>query len=600
VQLLALLLVAVVVPSACVLWFMNEAVESQAAATRVTLVDAYRGQLRLVRGRLNAYWERRVAELEDDLPRSPAGAFEHLVTSGAANSAIVLGPDSAPLYPCLVADPGDLASGDPSGSAAARAAQQKVRELVQAGQRRAAIDAINRHFISGPGARGLDADGRLIAADEQLLLIDLLPASDPRRLRAIGRLTALVNDYSTVRLRSAQRLFLMEQLRSIGSEASAGPFPTLDAERLAISFLETERPARAGAGLRPTVTRDVWQASSPGGRVVALYRASTVMRAMRALLDEEDSPAVDFRVIEPGTASDDEAVAIGSALPGWEVSFAMSDRSAAGSAPHGRRNSYVAIALLAIGAIATAAATLGGAARRQARLAALRTDLVSAVSHELKTPLAAMRLLVDALLEDVELDPAKTRDYLQLMSVENARLSRLIENFLTFSRLERNRYQFAFKPTNPADVVREALSAMPEGRRSDGASTVDIAPDLPSILADQDGLVTVLLNLLDNAYKYTPAEPRISLRVFRETDHVVFAVEDNGIGIPAREQKRIFRRFYRLDRRLARDTAGTGLGLSIVDGIVRAHGGRVRVRSEPGRGSTFAVYVPIVTGGAPG
>jgi signal transduction histidine kinase len=223
---------------------------------------------------------------------------------------------------------------------------------------------------------------------------------------------------------------------------------------------------------------------------------------------------------------------------------------------------------------------------------------VSAVSHELKTPLASMRLLVDALLQDERLDPAKTRDYLQLMAVENARLSRLIENFLTFSRLERNRHRFTLTPTNPSDVVREALTAMADRVRGDRAPSVEIDPDLPAIAADRDALVTALLNLLDNAYKYTPANRRIAVRAFREGDHVVLAVEDNGIGIPQREQKRIFRRFYRVDQRLARETAGSGLGLSIVDAIVRAHGGRVHVMSRPEQGSTFAVYVPCTSHGA--
>jgi two-component system, OmpR family, phosphate regulon sensor histidine kinase PhoR len=123
---------------------------------------------------------------------------------------------------------------------------------------------------------------------------------------------------------------------------------------------------------------------------------------------------------------------------------------------------------------------------------------------------------------------------------------------------------------------------------------VDIESDatLPSVKADEDALTTVLLNLLDNAYKYTPAEKRISLRAYREGERVIFAVEDNGIGIAPREQKRIFRKFYQVDRRLARETGGCGLGLSIVDEIVRAHGGSVRVRSQLGQGSTFLVSLP--------
>ena len=143
--------------------------------------------------------------------------------------------------------------------------------------------------------------------------------------------------------------------------------------------------------------------------------------------------------------------------------------------------------------------------------------------------------------------------------------------------------------------MHDALAAMPEERRREHPPHVEIAPGLPPVVADQDAMVTVLVNLLDNAYKYTPDDKRITVRVSRESghgDHVVFAVEDNGIGIPVREQKRIFRRFYRVDRRLARETTGSGLGLSIVDAIVRAHGGTVRVDSRPEQGSTFTVSVP--------
>jgi signal transduction histidine kinase len=201
-----------------------------------------------------------------------------------------------------------------------------------------------------------------------------------------------------------------------------------------------------------------------------------------------------------------------------------------------------------------------------------------------------MRLLVDSLLADAEFDPTKTREYLQLVAGENLRLTRLVENFLTFSRIERNRQRFEFERIEPADVVASAAGVMRE-RFNDLA--VDVEPGLPAIHADPDALLTALVNLLDNAWKYTRSEKRICLRATREAGQVVFAVEDNGIGIAAREQKRIFRRFYQVDARLARETGGCGLGLTIVESIARAHGGSVRVASQVGAGSTFSLSLPV-------
>ena len=122
---------------------------------------------------------------------------------------------------------------------------------------------------------------------------------------------------------------------------------------------------------------------------------------------------------------------------------------------------------------------------------------------------------------------------------------------------------------------------------------LDVAPELPPVMADRDALATALVNLLDNALKYTPGDKRIGVRACPQTATgiVPFVVTDNGIGIPAREQRRIFRRFYRVDQRLSRETGGVGLGLSIVELIVRGHRGSVTVRSAPGAGSTFTLRV---------
>jgi signal transduction histidine kinase len=154
--------------------------------------------------------------------------------------------------------------------------------------------------------------------------------------------------------------------------------------------------------------------------------------------------------------------------------------------------------------------------------------------------------------------------------------------------MERNRGRFAMARVQPEAVARTAVDSV--GDRF--AVDMQIQPGLPPLYADEDALVTVLLNLLDNACKYTGDDRRIELNVFLTAGRVCFAVKDNGVGIAERDQKKIFRRFYQVDRRLARQAGGVGLGLSIVEFIVKAHHGTVSVASRTGAGSTFTVSLP--------
>lgn len=216
------------------------------------------------------------------------------------------------------------------------------------------------------------------------------------------------------------------------------------------------------------------------------------------------------------------------------------------------------------------------------------------VSHELKTPLSSMHLLVDSLLEAGDFEPGKTREYLELIARENLRLSWLIDNFLTFSRMDNKREKFIFADTKPEEVIQAACEAVRERFQSSNCCIkVKISPNLPSLHADENALVTALLNLFDNAYKFTPHEKRIELDAYNECGQVCFAVVDNGVGIPAREQKKVFRRFYQVNQQLSREVGGCGLGLSIVDFIAKAHHGKVQVTSRPGAGSTFIISVPF-------
>jgi two-component system phosphate regulon sensor histidine kinase PhoR len=225
----------------------------------------------------------------------------------------------------------------------------------------------------------------------------------------------------------------------------------------------------------------------------------------------------------------------------------------------------------------------------------LSNDALAVVAHEMKTPLTSVRMFVDTLLERRYRGGADQADeYLRLIAQENERLERLVEGFLTLSRLERNHGRaLALAPTRAEEVVKAARDRLRLRLESDGCRFhAQVAPDLPPFPADADALAAVLVNLLDNAFKYSGEDKRISLRVFEQGESIVFEVSDNGQGIARDEQDKIFQRFYQSDRRLARSHEGSGLGLSIVQSIVRAHGGSVSVESEPGRGSTFAVSLP--------
>lgn len=563
------LILGVLLPTGCVLWFMNDAATSQAAAARQSVTEAYRSQLPLLRDRVEAYWQTRAADLDSQTGAGTPANFARAVKAGVADSIVYSGvyPQPVPALHPEVKPRADLA-----------AAQTRIRSFVRAGNKEAALRAINDSFVSGPLAHATDTQGRLVAADEQLLALHLFPRADHHRL------VELLNDYDRVSMPSTQRLFLMDEVRALDAIAE---FPTIEGERLAAQYLETN-----------SAPKDTWKLASKSGKVVALYRTSTMLAAMRAFLDRQSpSRSVSFDMLAPGASGTGESMEAGASLPGWRISFALLDTKPMDEAARARRASYLWAGALVIGAMALIGVFLGGFFHRQMRLARLKTDLVAAVSHELKTPLASMRLLVDSLLDDAYLDSVKTRDYLRLIAGENDRLTRLIENFLTFSRIERNRQRFEFAPVQPAAAIHAAAQVMRERLQSPSCHfEIDAEPDLPLINADEDAVISVLLNLIDNAYKYVPAGKEvvkhIRVRARRAGDEFVFEVTDNGIGIAPRDQKRIFRRFYQVDRRLARETGGCGLGLSIVEFIVKAHGGSVRVESRPGAGSTFIVRLP--------
>lgn len=230
------------------------------------------------------------------------------------------------------------------------------------------------------------------------------------------------------------------------------------------------------------------------------------------------------------------------------------------------------------------------------RLEVVRRDLIANVSHELRTPLSSIRGYSETLLEGALEDKANAKDFLRIINKDSERLSRLIDDLLDLSRIESGKMAMFFAPQDLSVISRRCLAVISGQAKARSIRMENFIPDdLPLIMADDIRLSQVLLNLIDNAIKYSSEGSGIEISATQEGNFVRVSVKDNGMGIPEQDLPRIFERFYRVDKARSRELGGTGLGLSIVKHIVQAHGGQVQVVSEQGKGSTFSFTIPVAS-----
>jgi signal transduction histidine kinase len=221
----------------------------------------------------------------------------------------------------------------------------------------------------------------------------------------------------------------------------------------------------------------------------------------------------------------------------------------------------------------------------------VRRDLVANVSHELKTPISALRAHLENLLDGVERPEPQT---LQVMLAQSERLGRLVDQLLELSRLESGDLPLHREELRLRPLVSRVLSEIEVTRgRRDVDLAQDVPEDLPPVFADAERVHQVLFNLLDNAMRFTPAGGRVRVTASRQNGSVDVAVADTGPGIAPEHLPRLFERFYRVDTARSRDEGGTGIGLAIARSVIEAHGGRIWAQSEPGKGSTFTFELPV-------
>ena len=231
---------------------------------------------------------------------------------------------------------------------------------------------------------------------------------------------------------------------------------------------------------------------------------------------------------------------------------------------------------------------------RLKQLENIRKDFVANVSHELRTPLAVIKGYVETLLDEEPPDAATGRQFLETIQRHTHRLEVLIDDLLSISALESQQVKLDCKPV----FIRATIAAVVEelsqrAREKNITISLETPSDLPAVSADFQRLHEVLVNLIDNAIKYTPAGSLINVSAVRANDFLTVCVADNGPGIAAEHLPRIFERFYRVDKARSRELGGTGLGLAIVKHIIQAHGGRVWVESELEKGSRFYFSLPL-------
>jgi len=281
-------------------------------------------------------------------------------------------------------------------------------------------------------------------------------------------------------------------------------------------------------------------------------------------------------------------------FPGWEMKARERNPGQIERDAHKYLTLYLALLILVGVAISLSVWFTARSLAREVELGKLKSEFVSSVSHELKTPLSLIQLHNDTLFMNKIADPSKRAQYHEVIGRECTRLSRLIDRVLDFSRTEIGRKKYDLQREDLASLVESAVEICGPEAEVKGIS-IDargLSRRVP-VQADADALAQALENIIDNAVKYSPPGSRIEVALRTENNYASVSVADSGIGIDVTEQKKIFEEFYRVARPEVRSVRGSGLGLALVQHTVRAHGGSVNVSSTAGKGSTFTVTIPL-------
>jgi signal transduction histidine kinase len=315
------------------------------------------------------------------------------------------------------------------------------------------------------------------------------------------------------------------------------------------------------------------------------------------LLDDTGKP-VAFSL--PGFQADWKhpfvATEIGDALPHWEAALYLTDPAQITRSANTLRLTISLIVLLLIVAIVAGGSIIASDVRRQMRLAQQKTDFVSNVSHELKTPLTSIRMFADLLAEGRVDEPERQSTYLKIISAESARLTRLINNVLDFARLERGAPDGERRPCDLTEIARDVVETCLPHLEANGQNlTCEIEAESLPVAGDRDALAQIILNLISNAEKYGGGEIEVRVRRQETPGGALGCIDvlDRGPGIPPKQVEAIFLPFHRLHDSLSSGIPGSGLGLTLARRMARAHRGNITYAARAGGGSCFTLAIPV-------
>ena len=317
-----------------------------------------------------------------------------------------------------------------------------------------------------------------------------------------------------------------------------------------------------------------------------------------ALLDDNAKPVViSLEKFQANWKRPFVATEIGDALPHWEVAAYLVNPARLTQAAHTARLTLGLLIAVLVLAIGVGSWLIVSNLNSELKLARQKTDFVSNVSHELKTPLTSIRMFSELLAEGRVTDAGKQRSYLNIISAEAARLARLINNVLDFSRMERGEKKYNFQPCDLVAVVQAAAETFRPHLEANGFQFDCALPEAPvAVRGDADALSQIVVNLLSNAEKYSNGQKEISMQLTLQQSPLPFVeikVQDRGSGVPRGSEEKIFEKFYRAHDALSSGVQGSGLGLTIARQIARAHGGDVVYESRDGGGSCFILRLPL-------